>query len=181
MKDRSKEEILKGHLWALDKMRPTLNTLCCAALESLKDLDGLDFRPQRESDLLKGLEEAATLTRAQEIYAASIFLVLDQWIKALGKSLFPRGDNRGFGEEIGKVRLTELIRATANNFRHHDEWAIPNKRAMENIDVLTAAGFHNCRDAIVAPYVLQILQVHTYEELEAKVHRIGHDMAAQAK
>ena len=126
------------------------------------------------------MERAAMLERAQEIYAASIFLVLDQWIKALSKSLGIDEHQREFGEQIGRARLALLIWATANNFRHYGEWAEPNKLAKVNIKILDAAGVHNVQDSIVSPQVLQVIQVRTYEELEAKVEGIGKDMLARA-
>src|SRR5437870_1642869 len=122
MEGKSKEEILEGYLWAIKKMRPTLKTLFRAASKSLQDLNGLQFRPQRKANLLEVMEQAVTLERAQEIYAVSIFLVLDQWIKALSRSLGIDEREREFGEQIGRARLASLIRATANNFRHHGEW-----------------------------------------------------------
>src|SRR6266487_2268680 len=176
MEGKSKEEILKGYLWALKKMRPTLKILFRAANKSLKNLNGLQLRPQRSFNLHEVMEQAAMLERAQEIYAASIFLVLDQWIKTLSKSLGIDERHRDFGEQIGRARLAPLIRATANNFRHHDEWREPSKAAKANIELLDAAGVHNVQDTIVSPQVLQVLQVRTYEELEAKVEGIGKDM-----
>lgn len=124
---------------------------------------------------------AATLDQAKEIYASSIFLVLDQWIKALGKKLRPRNTDRGFGEEIGGTSLTKLIRATANNFRHHGGWDKPNERASADIRILSDAGILNFGDSIVAPYVLKMLHVRTYEELEGKLRDIGQDMLAHAE
>ena len=180
MEGKSKEEILQGYLWAIKKMRPTLKTLFRAASKSVKDLNGLQLRPQRSFNMREVMERAAMLERAQEIYAASIFLVLDQWIKALSKSLGIDEHQREFGEQIGRARLALLIWATANNFRHHGEWAEPNKLAKVNIKILDAAGVHNVQDSIVSPQVLQVLQVRTYEELEAKVEGIGKDMLARA-
>jgi hypothetical protein len=126
------------------------------------------------------MEWAATMDRAQEIYAASIFLVLDQWIKALKKRLGLERDKTEFGEQIGRARLAPLIWATANNFRHYDEWVEPSKTAMVSISILDAAGIHNVRDWNVSPFVLQVLQIDTYEELEAKVQGIGQDMLNRA-
>jgi len=177
---KSNEEILKGYLWALDKMRPTLRALFRAAIKSQKDLDGLQFRPQRKPNLLQVMEWAATIERAQEIYAGSMFLVLDQWIKALGRGLGIQRHNRSFGEKIGSSPLAELIWATANNFRHFEEWSDPNESAMRNIRVLDGAGIHNVRDFNVSPYVLRALEVSKYQQLEAKLCDIGKDMLAQA-
>lgn len=180
MDSKSKEEILKGYLWALKKMRPTLRTLFRAASKSQKDLDGLQLRPQRKPNLLEVMERAATLDRTQEIYAASIFLVLDQWIKGLKKRLGLERDKVEFGEQIGRARLVPLIWATANNFRHYDEWAEPSKKAMISIGILDAAGIHDFRDSNISPLVLQVLRVNTYEELEAKVHGVGQEMLNRA-
>ena len=180
MGGKSKEEILKGYLWTLKKMRPTLQTLFRAASKSQKGLDGLQLRPQRKPNLLEVMEWAATLNQAQEIYAASIFLVLDQWIKGLRKRLGLERDKTEFGEQIGRARLASLIWATANNFRHYDEWTEPSKTAMISINILDAAGIHNVRDWNISPLVLQVLEVDTYEELEAKVCGIGQDMLKRA-
>jgi hypothetical protein len=67
MEGKSKEEILKGHLWALKKMRPTLKTLFRAASKSRKGLDGLQLRPQRKPNLRQVMEWATTLNRAENI------------------------------------------------------------------------------------------------------------------
>ena len=177
MGSKTSGDILKGYLWALDKMRPTLSTLFKAAVKQEEDRDRLPLG----FDLLQVMEWAATLDRAQEIYTASIFLVLDQWIKALGKNLRLKNTNGRFGEKIGKTSLTELIRATANNFRHHGDWDKPTDMARANIRILSDAGIHDVSDSIVAPQVLQVLGVRTYEELEAKLRDIGQDMLAQAE
>jgi hypothetical protein len=87
MRSKSKEEILEGYLWALSKMRPTLKALFRGAAKARKDLDGLQFRPQRRPDLIQVMDWATTFERAREISAASIFLFLNQWVKALAKSL----------------------------------------------------------------------------------------------
>jgi hypothetical protein len=185
MRNKSKEELLedalKGSLWELEKMSPTLQTLFQAAIKSLQDLDGLQLQPQRKANLLEVMERGATLQRAQEIYAASIFLVLDQWIKALRKRLDLEKDKTEFGEQIAGARLAPLIWATANNFRHYDQWANPNELAKINIRILEAAGIHDFRDTNIAPFVLQVLQVKTYEQLEAKVSGIGQDMLNRAR
>ena len=119
MDRKSQEAILKGHLWALEKMGPTLQTLFLAATEAIKELDEPPHvQSQENRNLLTAMERGATLQRAQEIYASSIFLVFDQWLKGLRKSLGLPGEKTEHGEQIGDARLGPLIWATANNFRH---------------------------------------------------------------
>ena len=51
---------------------------------------------------------------------------------------------------------------------------------MISINILDAAGIHNVRDSNISPLVLQVLQVESYEELEAKVRDIGQDMLTES-
>ena len=125
MTGKSKLDILDGHFWALDKMRPALRALFKGAIKAEADRDGLQLRAQKRFDLLQIMEAAATLERAHEIYAAAIFLVFDQWIRSLHKRLGLNDQKTRFGETIRNVSLAELIRATDNNFRHHDDWDKP--------------------------------------------------------
>ncbi|MBK5280542.1 MAG: hypothetical protein JJE16_00480 [Nitrospiraceae bacterium] len=179
MRKKSKEEILEGFLWDLEKMRPTLQTLFRLARKAQKDLDG-PLRPQPQRNLLDGMQRGAMLDRAQEIYAASIFLVLDLWIKKLRKSLDLEHDKTEFGEQVSRTRLAPLIKATANNFRHYYGWAEPSAEAIKSIRIIDAAGIRNFRDSNISPLVLQVLEVDTYEELEAKVRGIGQEMLNRA-
>src|SRR5262245_3768679 len=127
------------------------------------------------------IEFATIFGSAKEIYAGAIFLVLDQWVNALGTSLGINKNERGFGERVGKTHLAQLVSATANNFRHSSEWSEPDACALANIKILDDAGIHDVRDMIVAHLVLDVLDVPTYGALEAKVRVIGQEMLAQAK
>src|SRR5437899_11018047 len=63
MEGKSKEEILKGYLWALKKMRPTLKTLFRAASKSVKDLNGLQLAPQLSFNMREVMVRADMLER----------------------------------------------------------------------------------------------------------------------
>jgi hypothetical protein len=73
-----------------------------------------------------------------------------------------------------------LIWTTANNFRHYYGWTKANKLNNDNIRILDAAGIHNFRDSNISPFVLQVVEVDTYEELEDKLRGIGQDMLNRA-
>jgi hypothetical protein len=193
MSGKTRQEILEGHLWALDRMQPTLAALFDLAWKSIKDADDIGLwmhnndigvpadhdttdAKRMQFNLLHSMDAAATVERAQQIFASSLFLVLDDWIDGLADAL-EIGSSRAYGEKIQEAHLADLIRATGNNFRHYREWNDePQRKALDNIRVLEAAGIHNLHDVIVSSYALQVLNVATYEELESKLRAIGRQM-----
>jgi hypothetical protein len=71
-----------------------------------------------------------------------------------------------------------LIWATANNFRHYDEWAEPSKTAMVSIRILDAAEFITFETRTFL-LVLQVLQMDTYET-RSQGQGIGQEMLSRA-
>ena len=114
---------------------------------------------------------------AREIYAGCLFVVLNDWIQSLGKTLsIKSGERLSTGPLIGNVELAGLIWAAANNFRHYSEWkrnSAIDKRAKQSIDVLGSAGILNAQSQSCASVALDLIGVGSYTELEDKVLQIG--------
>lgn len=138
---------------------------------------GIDHIEQRYGfNILESLKQARIAEHAQNIYAGSLFLVLSGWIKTLQDKLNVSSPYEA-GEAVNETKLAKLIWATANNFRHYEEWKRPNSQAKENIAILNAAGIYGKNlDFICASQVLQIIGAKTYEQLERKVLAIGDDL-----
>jgi len=119
---------------------------------------------------------------SRDIYAASLFLVLNNWIQSLGVQLGINNQEErlNVGENIRNAKLSKLIWATANNFRHYNEWSSPTNQAQRSIVVLLDAGITPPMNIILAAKVLYVIGVKTYEELEKKIVVIGEGLKDKA-
>lgn len=120
---------------------------------------------------------------AREIYAGCLFVVLNDWIQSLGKTLgIKSGERLSAGPLIGNVELARLIWAAANNFKHYSEWQrtrAPEYRAKKSIDALRAAGILEPQNGLCTSVALQLIGVDNYGQLEEKVIDVGKELAAK--
>lgn len=189
------QRLLDGFKYELDLQGKTLWVLFDSALNSTESMntaigvanffdpcvpDPDDHWDERrlEFNFLRSLKEARSAEHARDIYAGSLFLVLVRWIKTLQDTLkIPKENYYEAGESIGGARLAKVIWATANNFRHYEEWKDPNDQAKKNIKILNDAGIRGTNlDFVCAIQVLQIINVKTHKELERKVFVVGDDL-----
>ena len=77
--------------------------------------------------------------------------------------------------------MSRLIRSTANNFRHYNEWKQKNARSQLSIDALYEAGIYGDRlDEMYAADVLILIKPPSYVNLEEKVLKIATEFKAKA-
>jgi hypothetical protein len=178
----TKDAILSNYKTALSQQRPSLEALYQSATQAITKISERWRAGDWSPDLAEAMHLAAIESYSQQIYAGSMFLVLDRWIRslALDLALPTKEDRLDAGEWINGARLSRLIWATANNFRHYKEWK-DDPRAKEAIDVLKAAGIRGTvLDDLYAADVLILIRPKSYEDVEGQIHRIGEELTAKA-
>jgi len=190
----TKEEIFQNYQYLLSLQRPTLTALFYSAYESIEKKSNAPLLGDSSSTVIEALNEANVLEYSQQIYAGSLFLVCDRWIRSLAMELGlkDREVRLNAGEVVQNTRLSKLIWAIGNNFRHYFEWAKnwerletlakqneytelqgTEKEGVESIRALWNAGVKGYLGELCGAQTLQVIACQDYEEFEAKLHDIG--------
>ena len=128
---------------------------------------------------------------AVEIYAGAVVLVINGLLLALKYEIdATRDDWEKSAPLIQGCSVGSIVAASANNFRHSDEWARPRsvkerKRQLPSIRVLSSAfqeaptehGAYPRFSRNVCPDVLELLSDGSFDELGSRMFTFAHNMA----
>lgn len=134
--------------------------------------------PKIASELVDAESAANAESTFQGVAAGTIFLVASSFVQTLGSRL---GLNQNHwletGVEINGVRLGRIVWASANNFRHYEEWSSVNTRNSPSISVLQNLGFtepwteNKC--AAILNLIIDSLNPESYDDFAKYVRLIG--------
>lgn len=164
-----------------------------AELETLRPMFG-HFALQSEQ--LERYHEINDRVAAYELssgaYAGSIVLVLSGLLLAFKDDMdASRSDWDAAGPLMGGCSIGAVLAASANNFRHHDEWVKtrhPKPRQLTSVLVLAAAFGKQMADIAerrfslnISPETIELISEGDFERLSAKLFAFVNDLANRTR
>jgi len=132
-------------------------------------------------ELIHAAMTADHMWHAEAIYSGTLFVVLSSWIQTFGKKLgLTQNQWLETGETIAGRRISRIIWAAANNFRHFEEWTNVNDRNRSSIDVLQDVGVVAPWDRNVTGEVLKIVNFPDQENVWNRMHVVANELFHQA-
>lgn len=128
-------------------------------------------------ELIEANIKADQYWHAEKIYAGTLFVVLSSWIQTFGKRIgLTQSQWLDTGETIRNQKLSKVIWAAANNFRHYEEWRIETPKSKLSTDVLAGIGLQSPWDRNLSSEVLDIVLFADSEDVWKKMHVIANEL-----
>jgi hypothetical protein len=135
-------------------------------------------------------DQVAVHTIGRESYSGTIVVVLQALLRRAWSDLSAKEElwNKS-GQLIAGRSFGEIVEASANNFKHNDEWAITNpfcKRQQKSVDVIADVfGLHQVKEKRVlarnvCPEVLDAVCGADFEMLNRRLFEFANDMVDRA-
>lgn len=134
------------------------------------------------ADEMRLEQEAISHEEVQDIFAGTLFVLLNSLLWSMSSRVKNRGGSpnpRFAGRTIGKTCLFELMRAASNNFRHYEEWNVPQKSNRQmacNVAILKAAGLKRPWNRNLCGEVLETIGWKTTDELTREVRKLASEI-----
>lgn len=118
---------------------------------------------------------------AEAIYSGTLFVVLSSWIQTFGKKLgLSQSQWLDTGNDVNSQKLSKVIWASANNFRHFEEWHTITGHSQPSIDVLSSIGIIGPWNRNVTCEVLGIVAFADREDVWSKMHAVANELFFKA-